>query len=343
MQEASSVSQFVPQEDDTSRTTITLRGHELTIETRYYPQAKLNFYVANPRIYTVVRQGGAEPTQDEILARMLKMEHVRELISDIRRNGGLIEPVIVKPETFEVLEGNSRLAAYRQLAIENPLKWSKIKCSFLPVGLDEQTIFALLGQYHIKGKKSWAPFEQAGFLYRRCKQHGVPIEQVGKEIGLKVGEARLYFDTFEFMLDHNDPDQSRFSYYYEFLKSRKIKKVRESYVAFDASIVNKIKSGEIEKAVDIRDELAKICGGPPNLVKRFATGQIDFEKACQILQDSGADNGVYKRLNRFRLWLAEDEVKSALSVGSIEEKRKIAFELEKIQSRAKILHTKADL
>jgi hypothetical protein len=269
------------------------------------------------------------------------MEHVRELIVDIKRNGGLVEPVIVKPETLEVLEGNSRLAAYRFLAKQNPLKWSDIKCTFLPRGLDEETIFALLGQYHIKGKKSWAPYEQAGFLFRRCTQHRLSIDQVAKEIGIKVGEAKLYVDTFQFMLDHNDTDQSKWSYYYEFLRSRKIKKVRDSYVNFDDLIVEKIKSGEIAKAVDVRDELSRICDGPPSLVKRFANGDLDFESAHQRLLDSGADNNVVKKLNRFRLWLAEEHVNASLMSGTSEEKRKIAFELEKISGRAKILYTKS--
>src|SRR5262249_48545141 len=51
----------------------------------------------------------------EIYEELLEQEHVRELKDDIKLNGGLIDPLIVKDNTFEVLEGNSRLAACRWL------------------------------------------------------------------------------------------------------------------------------------------------------------------------------------------------------------------------------------
>jgi hypothetical protein len=321
---------------------LTLRGQELRVETMFYAQAKLKFYVANPRIYTAIRQGGAEPTQEDIETRLQDMEHVRELVLEIKRNGGLIEPLIVKPETLEVLEGNSRLAAYRLLNRENAITWAMVKCSFLPIGLDDKTIFALLGQYHIKGKKSWAPYEQAGFLYRRYTEHGLKIEELAKEIGLKAAEAKLYIETFEFMVEHDDTDQLRWSYYFEYLKSRKIKKIREKFDTFDTLIVEKIKDGEIAKATDVRDMLPKVCEGPPTLLKRFASGQIGFQDTIERLVDSGADNSVYKRIMKFRQWLAEDDVKKAIIAATSEEKRRIAFELDKINSRSKLLAGKAN-
>jgi len=269
------------------------------------------------------------------------MEHVRELVLDIKNNGGLIEPVIVKPETNEVLEGNSRLAAYRLLAKSNAIKWGLIKCTFLPNGVDENTIFTLLAQFHIKGKKDWAPFEQAGFLYRRLNDHKLPIDTIAKDVGLKVGEAKLFIETYDFMLRHKEDDSTKWSYYLEFLKSNKIKKMREQFEEFDDLIVEKIKNGEIAKATDVRDRLPKLGDGSKSLLRQFAQGQIPFEKAIVKLVDSGADNTAYKKLSRFRKWLAEDEVKQALDVGTSEEKKKIAFELDKIHSRAKVLWNKS--
>ena len=39
-----------------------------------------------------------------------------------------MEPIFVHESTYEVLEGNSRLAAYRRLSQTDPVKWSMIKC-----------------------------------------------------------------------------------------------------------------------------------------------------------------------------------------------------------------------
>lgn len=96
--------------------TLLILGNEVPTTTQFLPQQKLKFFADNPRVYSIVRADGHEPTQDEIERQFGEFEHVRELREDIKRNGGLLEPLIVRGGTMEVLEGNSRLAAYRQLA-----------------------------------------------------------------------------------------------------------------------------------------------------------------------------------------------------------------------------------
>lgn len=47
-----------------------------------------------------------------------------------------------------VLEGNSRLAAYRILAKNDPLKWSRVLVQILPEDISDSDIFTLLGTFH---------------------------------------------------------------------------------------------------------------------------------------------------------------------------------------------------
>src|ERR1700719_913271 len=108
--------------------TLTVSNEVIPVVTKEMLQSKLRFYPDNPRIYSLLRHNeNHEVTQDEIEAQLLEMEHVKVLKEDIKRNGGLIEPVIVRDGTFEVLEGNSRLAAYRFLAKADPITWAKMK------------------------------------------------------------------------------------------------------------------------------------------------------------------------------------------------------------------------
>ena len=111
---------------------ILIRGRTIFTSTQNLEQTKLRFYPENPRVYSVVHGHGKLPAQEEIQNRLFQMEHVKVLVQDIRANGGLIEPLIVRDGTFEVLEGNSRLAAYRFLAKTNPMKWGYVKCTVLP-------------------------------------------------------------------------------------------------------------------------------------------------------------------------------------------------------------------
>lgn len=92
-------------------------------------QQDLLFYLDNPRVYSVLHENGHDnPTQTEIEEIMCSLDHVKSLKSQIMQNGGLIEPLIVvkRKDRYVVLEGNSRLAAYRILAKNDPLKWSSI-------------------------------------------------------------------------------------------------------------------------------------------------------------------------------------------------------------------------
>jgi hypothetical protein len=166
--------------------TLLIRNKTLATITREVPYKQLQFYVDNPRIYSFVRSDGQTPSQDDILTRLQGLEHVRELVQDIRANGGLIDPLIVRDGDFVVLEGNSRLAAYHHLASEDPIRFGQVRCTLLPADIDDRLIFALLAQYHVKGKKDWAPYEKAGFVYRRFKSQGVDLPVVAAEIGLST-------------------------------------------------------------------------------------------------------------------------------------------------------------
>ena len=319
--------------------TLLIRGVDVPVQTTTLPEADLRFFVDNPRVYSILRSDGAEPSQDDIQRKLLEMEHVKALIQDIKRDGGLTDPVIVRAGSLEVLEGNSRLAAYRALVKFDALKFGTMKCRLLPEDLDETLIFALLGQYHIKGKKDWVPFEQAGFLYRRSVKHNIDSAQLAREIGLSKPKVEHLIATYEFMLDHGEGDTSRWSYYDEYLKSRIIRKARLGQTGFDDLIVEKIKSGDIERAVDVRDRLPVICSAP-KVLKKFTNEVYDFEDAHDHAVDAGADSTPYKKLATFRQWLAKPEVAVALGRTQGETRKKVEFELDKLAGRVEAVRGK---
>ena len=308
--------------------TILIRGQEVPVVTTQLPQDSLKFFVDNPRIYSVLHKHGNEkPSQEKIQEELLKMEHVRELIQDIKHDGGLTDPIIVRKGKLEVLEGNSRLAAYRRLAKFNPIKWGIIKVRLLPEDMDEKLILALLGQYHLKGKTAWSPFEKAGFLYRRHVSHNVPVDQLAREVGETKRKVASMVEVYQFMVDNGQEDKARWSYYDEYLKSRNINKVRSE--VFDKLIVEKIDSKEIPRAVDIREKLNVICKAPKQL-KKFKAGEYDFQEAYEWAVEAGHDNTPYSKLSRFRKWLATQDTEDTLVRTGGEARKKIVYELDKL-------------
>lgn len=317
-----------------SEDTITLRGEELKVKSGYLPHLSLRFYPENPRIYSQVwKDPEIEPTQEAIFQQLIRNEHVRDhLIPNIRHNGGLIEPILVRKNV--VLEGNSRLAAYRVLYGEDTAKWNLIRAKVLPDTVTDSQVFSLLGEFHIVGKKDWAPYEQAGYLWRRFNKHNVSEDELKGEVGLSKQRIRHLIHVYGFMLSHDERDLTRWSYYDELFTGKRFDDARELYPTFDEVVVEKIQSGEIKRAVDLRDELPLVVRTGNKTLKKFMEGRLDFEEAVVDARARGAGNVTKKRLEDFRKWLGEDdrddEVKSAIG----EERNAIRYLLQKVHDRA---------
>ena len=107
---------------------IIISNQVYTFTERKINQSELKFYPQNPRIYSLLDFDEEIPDQKDIEDKFSAMDHVRELRLSIEANGGLIDPLMVRDGDFVVLEGNSRLAAYRMLKKKDPIKWSMVKC-----------------------------------------------------------------------------------------------------------------------------------------------------------------------------------------------------------------------
>ncbi|BCA62685.1 hypothetical protein HMP09_1919 [Sphingomonas sp. HMP9] len=316
---------------------ITLRGNDIPTVTRDIEQSKLRFYADNPRIYSLVRSDGHEPDQQLILEKLLEHDHVHVLKDDIVANGGLIDPLIVRDGDMVVLEGNSRLAAYRHLAGKEPIRWGRVRCTVLPADMDEQLIFTLLGQYHVKGKTDWAPFEKAGFIHRRITEQALEIDAVAEDLSIRKSEAEQLVRVFRFMLDKKVAARDHWSYFDEYLKSRKISKARELHPELDDVFVSHVDAGVIPRAIEVRTKLAVICGGNPKNLKRYVQGIVGFEDAYETASVAGGDNVSLAKLRRFRQWIVQNDSEDDMREATKAVRDKMRFELKEIERRTKKL------
>ena len=323
--------------DSWTEGSITIGGREIPVRLGKVRQSELRFYEDNPRIYSIVHSGNDTPSQAEIERRLSDMDHVKQLIRAIRENGGLIDPLIVRDGVNVVLEGNSRLAAYRKLAEMDPIKWGYVKVTLLPHDVSESLVFALLGEYHIIGRKDWAPYEQAGYLHRMVREHGMSARRVASEMGLTVNKVNHFVDVFDFMLEHGEDDVNRWSYYEEYIKPRVSKGARSRHPDLDRVVVEKIRSGEIERAIDVRNKLIKVLRGGDKSIKILTSGTNTIDRALISASDRGVDNPWLKRLNRFSRQLAEESTVGEFQEMNSDHRRKAKFEFNKIERLLKKL------
>jgi hypothetical protein len=294
-------------------------------------QADLRFYPENPRVYSILNNSSEDPSQEEIEEEMCKMEHVKELRVSIESNGGLTDPLIVKGNI--VLEGNSRLAAYRILNKTQPAKWGLVKCMVLPSDISDEAVFTLLGQYHIIGRKDWEPFEQATYLFRRLTQTKTPIAILARDLGVSAKKAEQMVDVVKFMKMNNDVEKKHWSHYEEYLKNSGIKKFRETSPDMDATIASAIKSGEIEKASDIRclGDVAKVGDKQSKtLMQKVATGDLTLYEAHEKMKATGKLVNVVKELKKHRNFYSDpDSLIKQINV-SEDTRQQAVFEINKI-------------
>jgi hypothetical protein len=301
-------------------------------------QNMLKFYPENPRIYSSLVIDGAIPEQEEIEDQLINMEHVKTLRLSIEANGGLIDSLIVRDGDFVVLEGNSRLAAYRMLVKKDPIKWGKVKCKVLPKEITDEAIFNLLGQYHIVGRQDWSPFEQAGYLWRRIHNNDVLPDKLAQEMGLSPSRTKKMVEVYDFMKEHNNVDPQKWSYYEEYLKSRSINQARLEIPELDIAVAFQIRTGVISQAIDIRKKLepvTKILSAKKRkkVLKDFVSGESSLDECFETAELSGVNTSILQDLVGVRKRLNALNERKQITTLSDEDQKKCQYEVKKIRTR----------
>jgi len=307
--------------------TIEFKEEELNVD-------ELLFWPENPRVYSALRLKlyGAEPTQKDIEEVMIHLENVKKLRASIRSVGGLTHPLFVRNGV--VIEGNSRLAAYRLLCRIDKIRWGKVRCNVLPDDLSDDMVFSLIGSIHIDGVTEWTPFEQAGYLYRHSLKSKKPIEAIAKDCGLTPSKSKLYVKVYETMLENDDTDQSKWSYYFEMLKNGDItsKDKKNPDLHLIDELCGKIKDGSIIKATELRDvaKLAKVnTTEANNALKAYLDGRESIESAAAKVSKEESRKHAMSVASKFRELLLNSDYITQL----IEEDEEFQYEMKKIVNR----------
>ena len=318
---------------------------------------QLAFYPENPRIYSQFA-GSGDRTQENIQVKLESMDHVKELRSQIDRDGQVNEPLFCIPVSpgseldgqyeFQVLEGNSRLAALR-MNKKGSLPPPRVICNVLDFSAygereTESLIFSLLGQFHIIGKTDWRSYENAAYIYRRFENHGVQIEDIAKEISLTPSKVRQMVNAFQMMIDAGDDNTSRWSYYEAYASSAKLKNQRENIPGLDDRVVSLIKEDKFPRALDMRDKLPDILRN--QRARRILLDENEpepFKEALAVADISGDTDAAFKRLQRFRNDLATSQTKGQITklLRSDSSRSRTEYELNQIVKFASQLLNRA--
>ena len=264
-------------------------GHPIPLASDFVDIHKLKFLKDNPRVYACTH-GERDSDFDKLLPqeqqniifeKLLQEPSVKNLIPEVKRHGGLIEPILIRKDTMEVIEGNSRLAVYRQLHQKTePGDWDLIPCAIVSSLTDDEQA-AFLNQIHVKGKTKWSAYEKANFAFVR-KEQGWKVERIAKLFGESEATIRTRVKVIETMKCNDDIQRSHFSYYDVLVRVPLISTGMKQYDGLSDCLFQRIKnlgSDEEESeftAQELRKKLPVILR-KPKVLKKYIDGKIDLD------------------------------------------------------------------
>ena len=280
---------------------ITILGEKIAINEDYIDIHSLKFLRDNPRVYASTHgvsnfeDKTEEEQQDTIFNRLSSEPSVKNLKPDIKRHGGLMEWILVRHDTMEVIEGNSRLAVYRQLHEDEPENdaWRCIPCNIVSRLTDKQQA-AFLNQIHVKGKTQWSAFEKANFAYVR-KEKGMPFKEIAELFGESEATIRIRTKSIEKMAGNEDNKPDHFSYYNVLVRNQGIIDGMKSAGGLENLLADIKQIGPEEDgpftALDLRKKLPMVLK-KPKVLKKYIARKIDLDQAYQLAKIARVEENI---------------------------------------------------
>lgn len=258
---------------------IYIEGAGIAVERRDMPIGDIVLDPDNPRIQHAVQQkvnGGAALTQMQLRDLILDQPGVSDLFKAIRDNGGLIEPIYIRPDG-RVIEGNCRAASTMRLHDANRTnpQWQHVPVLLVPKITDRQ-VAILQGQFHVAGKNKWRAYEKAGHLHAMHTELKMDEKSIARALGMQERVVSRLLEAYKTMRDKVLPKikggrgLDRWSHVEEFYKNKDLEDYRKNERNID-EFVSLVVDNKVKHGAQVR-ELPKI---------------LKHERAAKVLKKDG--------------------------------------------------------
>lgn len=311
--------------------TLIIEGEEIPIERGKMQLKDILLDPSNPRIQHAVKMlsSNGNTSQEDLRKLILDLPGVPELFKAIRDNGGLLEPIFVRPDG-RVIEGNCRAASYLKLySIAKDTRWSKIPAFFVPK-ISERQVAILQGNYHVAVKNKWQAYEKAGHLHTMKYKLKMDEKEIARVLGMREGEVIRDLKAYETMTSKllpkikNGNGLDKWSFVQELFKRKDLEQYRakpENVDEFVSLVVDK----KLKQGSDVR-KLATILKHP-NAVKALKKDSVTTALAVVGKADPTADSNAFRKLKQTTTLLAHLPQKELQRLQETEKPRLILQEL----------------
>ena len=246
---------------------VNLEGVSVAVENRRVPLDLLKLDAQNPRI-GLYKDSQSKTTfsDDEIRHAIVNRspDAYTKLRDSIEINQGIINPIWITPlqrENHLVIEGNTRVLIYRELADKYPTNdvWKTIPANVLPLGIRDSQINFIRLEAHLRGVTEWDAYERARYLYILNEEEGYSVTRLEQLTRLRRAEIETEIRAFRDMNEvyssrfPDDPYQSqKFSYFVEFERSNRLKQQVQNVGFGITDFCNWVGTQRIPRAENVR-------------------------------------------------------------------------------------------
>ena len=286
---------------------------------------ELKYWELNPRVYGAVRaelswhKANGDERQAIIHSTMVDEQSTRKVMDALQRHGGQQEPLIVDGRSYEVIEGNSRLAALRTLAEAKPSHWGCAECKLYNDLTDEER-YALLAEQHIHGKTTWSAYAKASTYWRQVKEDGWDVNKVAKVNRTSVPKVNSDVATIEMMRTNGDESEHRYSWYNILVVNKDVQKLFETNKGLEKRLVAVIQQPTedrvdlVEKKADAFRDGLKALVKKKKALKRYCDGKCTLQEAV----DDAETRGLEMKLRRVKAELERIEASDCEGITTAE-------------------------
>ena len=263
------------------------------------------FDTQNPRIKVALEKYGDKLNDQRIRFALqsaaggsVSASSYRSLKDSIRAARGISVPIVVWSDgaQFVCVDGNTRLAIYRELHDENaPGDWVAIKCLVLD-NPDQRDIETIRVTAHLVGARDWPAYEKARYLHHlRTVEFMDYDELIARCGGNKASITRqidAYHDMNEFYRDVSSDDAFRVDRFSGFVELQKPGIKDSIYSAgFDLhDFGGWIRDGQVYRLADVRK--LPLVLADDEATKAFVTGGVrSIEQAISIAEANRRKDG----------------------------------------------------
>lgn len=263
----------------------------------------------NPRINSQLKDAGIKLTQENIKKALLEPNSAQRLMKDIGRIGVMERPYVEKVGAhFVVIEGNTRVAACKELGIKT------IEVEILE-DISDTDRRTFLARQHVRPfKEDWTALPKALEMFKMVRVDGKSSKEVGEELGIPKTEVEYNVRAVELTQQFvstrgaGDWDSDKlFAYMYRFVRNKMLKKqLAEMYGNLDAGIerfFSWIKAGCFTNKEDVRI-LSKILNHEDSKNTFLESGS--FKVALETLSKGQRTVGVDEIAKQLKKRLRED-------------------------------------